>query len=51
MTRVSAVRNDVLVADTEPDPLREKILSIDINQTTPLEALMLLESLKEDADA
>lgn len=48
---VESVRNDVVVADKGPDPLREKIRSIDINQTTPLEALMLLESLKEDADA
>lgn len=48
---VESVENEIVVADTGPDPLREKIRSIDINQTTPLEALMLLESLKEDADA
>ena len=48
---VESVENEIVVADTGPDPLREKIRSIDINQTTPLEALMLLEALKEDADA
>ena len=48
---VKSVSNEVVLAEKGPDPLREKIRSIDINQTTPLEALMLLEALKEDADA
>ncbi|MDY3119164.1 MAG: DNA mismatch repair protein MutS [Peptoniphilus sp.] len=39
------------VSEKREDPLREKIRSIDINKTTPLEALILLESLKEDANA
>lgn len=32
------------------DELREKIRSIDLDHTTPLEALMLLQSLKEEVD-
>ena len=48
---VESVKEKSVVSEKGPDPLREKIRSIDINHTTPLEALMLLEALKEDVDA
>ena len=48
---VERVEEKSAISEKGPDPLREKIRSIDINHTTPLEALMLLESLKEDVDA
>ena len=41
---------DEPVIDGEDDELREKIKSIDLDHTTPLEALMLLQSLKEEVD-
>ena len=41
---------DEPVIDGEDDELREKIRSIDLDHTTPLEALMLLQSLKEEVD-
>ncbi|CAC9924810.1 DNA mismatch repair protein MutS [Aedoeadaptatus nemausensis] len=41
---------DEPVIDGEDDELREKIKSIDLDNTTPLEALMLLQSLKEEVD-
>ena len=48
---VESVKEKSVISEKGQDPLREKIRSIDINHTTPLEALMLLESLKEDVDA
>ena len=48
---VESVKEKSVVSEKGQDPLREKIRSIDINHTTPLEALMLLEALKEDVDA
>ena len=41
---------DEPVIDGEDDELREKIKSIDLDRTTPLEALMLLQSLKEEVE-
>lgn len=41
---------DEPLMDREDDELRNKIRSIDLDHTTPLEALMLLQSLKEEVD-
>ena len=36
-------------ARTEPDPIREKLAAVDIDQLTPLQALMLLSELAKQA--
>ena len=36
-------------ARTDPDPIREKLAAVDVEQLTPLQALMLLAELAKEA--
>ena len=36
-------------ARTDPDPIREKLAAVDVDQLTPLQALMLLAELAKEA--